>query len=342
MKVCIFGVGAVGGLLAHGFGQSAGCDVSIVTRGAHLEAIQARGLTLVLPNGEQRTQRLRAVSSAAELGEQDYVFVTLKTYSQPESADQVAALLGACGVAVFVCNGIPWWWSHGLPATAVNDAPSSVLDPDQRLWRLVQPERVIGCVAYSTNELTAPGVVQHAGNNLWKLGEPDGSASSRLAHCSDLLRTAGFHTETTDDIRRAVWVKLLRNASLSPLSALTRCAIGELGERADMLAIIDVLVDEIASIARATGHDLSGEVALAKGVAQRASEKSRLAAAHGVAKSDTPSMLQDVLRGKPIEVEAILGVPHEFAHRAGISCPTLSMLLSLLRALNSSAGRRLN
>jgi 2-dehydropantoate 2-reductase len=338
MKVCVFGAGAVGGFMADGFGQNTDCEVSMINRGAHLEAIQGRGLTLVYPNGEKRTQRLRAVPSASGLSEQDYVFVTLKTYNQPESADQIASLLGTHGVAVFVCNGIPWWWSHGLTTTTTaSNAPSTLLDPSQRLWRFVRPERAIGCVAYSTNELIAPGVVQHAGNNLWMVGEPDGSASSRLARCSDLMRSAGLQTETTDDIRRAVWIKLLRNASLSPLSALTRCSISEMGRREDLLAIIDAVVDEIASIALTTGYDLADDVALAKSVARRHAEKLRLTADSTTVKPDRPSMLQDALSGKRMEVEAILGVPYELAVRAGIPCPNISVLLSLLRALNSSA-----
>lgn len=333
-KVCVFGAGAVGGYLAAQLSVLPEIELSIVARGAHLEAIRRDGLRIVAAEGPTQVRQINATDAPAELDQQDIVFVALKSHAQAAAAPTIAALMGKASVAVFVANGIPWWWNFGR-----TDAPSlagvgtlPLLDPDEALWRWVRPERVLGCVVYSTNDVQSPGVVVHAGNNYWVLGEPGDVNSARLANCADLLQRAGLRAEISPKIRKAIWTKALRNGSLSPICAITRQSISTIGNAPHIMAIVDDVVDELAQIARATGISVDNETALAKQVARRAVEKANSASAGAIA-SDRPSMLQDVLRGRSLEVEAILGQPYRFACEANVACPRIATLLPLLRAI---------
>jgi 2-dehydropantoate 2-reductase len=337
-KVCVFGAGAVGSYLAAQLSALPDIDLSIVARGTHLQAIRSDGLRIVAAEGTTRVRHVNATDRPAELDQQDIVFVTLKTYAQTAAAPAIAALMGEASVAVFVANGIPWWWNYGrADATSLGGVGTlPLLDPDETLWRLVRPERLLGCVVYSTNDVQSPGVVVHAGNNYWVLGEPSDGNSARLATCADLLRRAGLRAEISPKIRKTIWTKALRNGSLSPICAITRQSISKIGIARDIMTIVDEVVDELGQIALATGVSVDDEIALAKQVARRAVEKANTASSVAIA-SDRPSMLHDVLRGRPLETEAILGQPYRFACEANVDCPRIATLLPLLRALSAPA-----
>jgi len=130
MRICIFGAGAIGGHLAARFIQAGSGLVSVVARGAQLDAIQRNGVTLIA-NGERIWgQPIAATHDASQLPPQDLIFVTLKAHSAPLAAKSIARLLAPRGVAVFLLNGIPWWWNYGLP----RNAALPLLDPDGALW----------------------------------------------------------------------------------------------------------------------------------------------------------------------------------------------------------------
>ena len=330
MRLCVYGAGAVGGYLAVQLCQAGAHAVSVVARGAQREAIAAHGLTLW--SGEQSVQaRPHAVTDDVRtLAPQDLVFVTTKAPAQAAAADDIARLLGPAGCAVFVCNGIPWWWHHR--GAAAPGQPLPLLDPHASLWNRVRPERVLGCVVYSANEVVRPGVVRHQANNRWLLGEPDGSASARLADVLLLLASAGLQAQASDDLRRDIWTKLLRNVALNPLCALTRLPVDALAQDAQLLALCHALVDEVAAVAGALGYDVSAGATAAK----QASGLGGALDGRGSA-SIRPSMLQDVLQGRPTEVEAILGQVQRFAGERGVRSPTLDLLLPLVRALERGA-----
>ncbi len=325
----MFGAGAVGGYLAARLLQAGRHEVSVLARGEQLRAIAADGLTLETPQ-ERFTVRPHAVSDRAQdLAAQDVVFVTLKAHSQPAAAPDIAALLGASGTAVFVNNGIPWWWTYrGDHAGA---APLPLLDPDAALWTRVGPRRAIGCVVYSANEVVRPGVVRHSANNRWLLGEPDGTRPARLLAIVAMLRDAQLHAEPAADIRRTIWTKLLRNAPLNAVCALTRLPVDALARDPQLQALCDTVIDEIAAIAAAQGTDLGAELDTAKAAPRLGAALDGRAAG-----SIRPSMLQDVLQGRPMEVEAILGQVQLFARAARTPSPMLDLLLPLLRGLDRS------
>ena len=216
MRIAVYGAGAIGGHLAVSL-AGAGADVSVVARGAHLDAIRARGLTM----GE-RTVRLPASADAAELGPQDAVFVTLKSHQLPAALGGVAALLGPQTAVVTAMNGLPYWYFHGQGGRRIES-----VDPGGRIQAAIPPERAIGCITFVAVEVTAPGIVHHTGGAEYRIGEPDGSMSPRLAALAELLRGAGIGVAVSADIRTEIWLKLLANVSISPVSALTGASVGE-------------------------------------------------------------------------------------------------------------------
>jgi 2-dehydropantoate 2-reductase len=328
MKLCVFGAGAIGGHLAARLAHVHGTahEVSMVARGEHLAAVRRDGLHLDSIAGDVHARPGVATDDPATLPPQDVVFVTLKAVAQPGAAEAVARLLGDEGVAVYVGNGIPWWWNAGRPGA---DGPLPLLDPQGALWSRVGPARTIGVVVYSGNEVIRPGVVRHRGNNRWLLGEPRAAQPERLARVAALMREAGLVVEVSADIRREVWLKLLRNVPLNALCALTRLATDELAAEPGLAETAARAVDEAVAVAAAQGMDLSAEApaaraAFAPGGALRAPGF----------KGVRPSMLQDVEGGRPTEVDAILGQVAAFGREAGVATPTIDVLLALVRGLD--------
>jgi 2-dehydropantoate 2-reductase len=318
MKVCVFGAGAVGGSLATRLLAAGKDDISLVARGPHLQAMRNRGLVLRSGGTELRAAVPVATDDPSTLPPQDLVLVTLKAHAVPGAAAAIARLLAPGGSAVFMLNGIPWWWNHGRPGPA---GTLPLLDPEGALWREVGPERTIGCVIYCPCDLVEPGVVVHAGTNHFILGEPDGSNSERLVQAVELLRRAGIDGRTSTDLRRDMFGKLVANASGNTLAALTRLDLGALAADPALCDQMMAVMHEVLAVAAALGWDLRAEVDV-PAIARRGKPGQR------------PSMLQDVLQGRPIEVEALFGQIHAFAHQAGVPVPTMDAILPLLRGLD--------
>lgn len=320
MKLCIYGAGAIGSHVAVRLTAARAAEVSVVARGAQLQAIRARGLTLCRGGRETTIVPAAATDDPATLPPQDLVVVTLKAYAVPGEAGRLAGLLAPGAAALFVLNGIPWWWNYGLKD---RDGPLPLLDPGGALWAGLGPERAIGCVVYSSNTVTGPGIVTHDGGNRWLIGEPDGMDSARVRQTVALFQTAGLHAEASRDLRREVWRKLVLNVAFNPLCALARCTTSGLARDPALAATARGLVAETLAIAAAMGWDIRDEVDAASVLPTSGGDW-------------RPSMLQDVERGRPIEVEAILGQVHEFARRAGVRAPAIESVLPQLRALDRS------
>lgn len=318
MKLCIYGAGAIGSHVAVRLAAARAAEVSVVARGAQLQAIRQRGLTLRRGGQETAATPEAATDDPATLPAQDLVVVTLKAHAVPNEADRLARLLAPGAAALFVLNGIPWWWNHGLTGRG---GPLPLLDPDGRLWAALGPERALGCVAYSANTVTAPGVVTHEGGNQWLIGEPDGSASQRLHDTVAVFQKAGLRAEPSREIRREVWRKLALNVAFGPLCALNRCTTAGVAGSLALTATAKGLIEETLAVAAALGWNIGAEV-------------DPDSVMHGG--NWRPSMLQDVERGRPIEVEALLGQTQAFAREAGIKTPAIDIVLPQLRALDHS------
>ncbi|CAM3846935.1 ketopantoate reductase family protein [Bordetella tumulicola] len=319
MKICVFGAGAVGSNVAVRLADAGVGQISVVARGAHLAAIRSHGLSLRHADGEQWHAHFdHATDDPATLPPQDIILVALKAASLPAQADALRRLLAPDGVVAFLSNGIPWWWNYGRQQGS--DA-LPLLDPEGALWNRLGPERAIGTVIYSANEVETPGHVLHRGVNRYVFGEPDGRLPGRAGQLAELFSRAGLGGETTDDIRYEIWRKLLRNAIGSPFCALTRLGSAHCAQIPGLPDIQRALALEMANIARALGSPITDEDAL------RAAETQ-------LASNGRPSMLQDVLLGRRIEAEALLGQPQRFAQELGIATPYLDTVVALLRGLD--------
>ena len=323
MKVCIFGAGAVGGNIAVRLLSAGADEISLVARGAQLRAIRSRGLTLRSGGKEITVKPKVATDDPSTLPPQDVVAVTLKAHAVPGAAAAIGRLISPQGWAVFLLNGIPWWWRHAIDTMAGATGTLPLLDPDGALWRDVKPERSLGCVVHCPNDLIEPGVIVHTGPNHLILGEPDGTSSARLKTVSEMFTRGGIETKLSNDLRRDIWQKLALNASGNTLTALTRVDLGGLGADPDLCALSIKVMRESMEVAAAQGWDLRAEMDVEK-LARRGKPGQR------------PSMLQDVLAKRPMEVEALLGQIQAFARENSIATPSIDVILPLLRGLNFS------
>ena len=322
MKIAVFGAGAIGGYLAVKLHQ-AGAEVSVIARGPHLAAMRERGLTLK-SDGETVTVSLRCTDKAEEAGLQDYVIVTLKANGLASAAPQIAKLMGPQTALVTGINGVPYWYFYGLDGPW-RDRQIESVDPGGALWDLLPPRQAIGCVVYPAAEVVEPGVIEHTYGNRFTLGEPDGSKSDRVEALSQMLVKAGLKAPVRTNIRDEIWVKLWGNLAFNPLSALTSSTLDRLAFRSDLRAVARGMMEE----AKAVGEALGAKFAV--------SIDKRMDGAGEVGAHKT-SMLQDLERGRPMEIDALLGAVVELAELTGKQTPLCNAVLTLVRERGRQAG----
>jgi 2-dehydropantoate 2-reductase len=315
MKIGIFGAGAIGGLLGARLAAS-GADVTFVARGPHLAAMQTNGVTLH-SFGETITVRPRCVADAGEAGVQDFVVVTLKAHALPGAAPSLARMMGPHTALVTAINGVPYWYFFGLDGPYRDRRVASV-DPGGVVWDTLPPAQAIGCVVYPAAEVIAPGVIHHSYGDRFTLGEPDGSRSARVQALAAALQTAGFKAPVRPRIRDDIWVKLWGNMAFNPLSALTGATLDRLTGRTDLRAVARAMMREAQAVAEALGVRFAIDL------------DTRIEGAAEVGAHKT-SMLQDLERGRAMEVDALLGAVVELGALVGVAMPTSEMVLALLR-----------
>ena len=322
MRIAVFGAGAIGGYLAVKLHQ-AGANVTVIARGAHLAAMRERGLTLK-SEGSETTVRLACTDRAEEAGPQDYVIVTLKATGLVSAAPQISKLMGPETALVTAINGIPYWYFHGQEGPWRNRTLESV-DPGGKVWAQLPPRQAIGCIVYPAAEVIRPGVIEHTYGNRFSLGEPDGSKSARVEALSRMLAQAGLKAPVRASIRDEIWVKLWGNLAFNPLSALTGSTLERLAFRPDLRAVAHAMMEE----AQTVGERLGAKFAI--------SIDKRIDGAGEVGEHKT-SMLQDLERGRPIEIDALLGAVVELAELSGVSTPLCRAILALVRERARAAG----
>jgi len=323
MRICIYGAGAIGGYLAVGLSQVEGVELSVVARGPHLAAIRANGLRLV-KDGQETVGRMAATSDPSELGPQDVVINALKAHQAWESAEHMAPLLGRDTAVVTCQNGVPWWYFHGIGGPYEGRQLQSV-DPDGRQWRIIGPERAIGCVVYPASEITEPGVIRHVYGDKFALGEPTGASLRRTERLSQCLEAGGFKAPVLDNIRDEIWLKLWGNLCFNPLSALTR-------------ATLDVVATDPATRATARAMMLEAqEIAHRLGASFRVDVDRRIDGAAKVGAHRT-SMLQDLEARRAMEIDALVTAVREMGEIVGAETPTIDLVLGLVQQLGRSQG----
>ena len=319
MKVCVVGAGAIGGYmgvrLAH-----AGHDVSAIARGPHLAAIRAHGLTLVEAEQELVATNLTATDWIPDLGRQDVVLLTLKAHQIAAVVEDLPAIVGPETVLVTLQNGIPWWYFQKLGGPYADRVVETV-DPGGVLFNAIDPNQVVGCIAYPAATIAEPGVIKHIEGNRFPVGELDGSASERVAMVSALFEGGGFKARVLDDIRSEIWLKLWGNLSFNPISALTHSTLVDICQFPLSRALAATMMTEAQVIAERLGASF------------RVPMERRIAGAESVGKHKT-SMLQDVEAGKPLEIDGMLGVVVELADITGVEVPTLRTVYACASLLN--------
>ncbi|MEM6438724.1 MAG: 2-dehydropantoate 2-reductase [Pseudomonadota bacterium] len=322
MKICVFGAGAIGGYMGAKLAQ-VGADVSLVARGPHLAAMQANGLTLI-EGGKRSTVSVTAEEDPAKLGRQDYVVITLKAHSVPGLAERLRPLLGPDTCVVMGVNGVPWWYFHGLEGPWEGKRLETV-DPGGVQWKVFGPERVLGCVVYPAADVPEPGVVNHIEGNRFSLGEPDGSKSERALALSKALAAAGLKAPVRPKIRDEIWVKLWGNLSFNPISALTGATLEVLCTDPGTRALARAMMVEAQAIAEALGVKFPIDV-------DRRIEGGAAVGAHKT------SMLQDLEKGRPMEIDALVTAVQELGRVTDVPTPAIDAVQALIALRGRVAG----
>jgi 2-dehydropantoate 2-reductase len=323
MKICIYGAGAIGGLLAAKLAHKGEAEITVIARGAHLDAIRQNGLILE-SEGERIVSQPKSFSDPSEAGPQDAVIVAVKAPAVLGIAEAMQPLLGPETAVVTAMNGVPWWYFHGLDGP-FRDRRIRSLDPDGKLEQLVETRRVIGCVVYPAGDIAAPGVIHHQYGNRFMLGEPDGSNSARIKSLSTALNNAGFKAPVRPKIRDDIWVKLWGNLSFNPVSILTHGTLVQIATDAGTRAIIRRMMEEAQTVGEALGVKFGVDV------------ETRIGWAADVGEHKS-SMLQDLENKKAMEIDALLTAVVEMGDMTGIETPMLDTILALAIQRARNAG----
>ena len=314
MKVCIVGAGAIGGWVAAWLAR-AGHGVSLIARGAHLDALRTHGLALV-SEGRREVFSLRASAEPADFGAQDAVFICVKAYSIAAMLPRLKSLVGPETMVVPAINGLPWWYFH-KEGGRLDGRTIDCLDPRGELFAALDPQRILGCVVHGAAEVTAPGVVTHTAGRLFIVGEPDRSMSARVQRLAAAMQAAGFDARVAGDIRVAIWTKLVGNLSYNPVAALALARMNEINGNERLLGLIRALMGEAKCVAEAYRARVPMTLEERIGVARQL----------GNAKI---SMHQDIEKRRPLEIDAVVGSVVELARKAGIATPTIDAVYALI------------
>ena len=320
MKICIYGLGAIGGLIAARL-AARGAEVCAVARGATLEAVRRDGLTLrESVDGLEATRclPLRVSDRPSDLGAQDLVIVAVKATALGAVARGIAPLLGPSCTVLSAMNGVPWWFAHGLRGAPAGLRLASV-DPGGAVSAAIAPERVLGCVVHLSAATPAPGVVQPVAGRRLIVGEPTGGADTPRARSAiGTLRDAGFEVEAAASIQHDIWFKLWGNMTVNPISALTGASSDRILDDELVRGFMSRCMLEAAAIGARIGLPIAAE------------PESRHAVTRKLGAFRT-SMLQDVEAGKPIELDALVGAVSELAQQVGVPTPNIDALFGLAR-----------
>jgi 2-dehydropantoate 2-reductase len=326
MKICIYGAGAVGGLMAGRLAR-AGHEVSVVARGAHLTAIRKQGLRIRTPDGNITAVQLKASDRPADLGAQDYVIVAVKGQSLPAVAAAIGPLLGPATSIVTAMNGVPWWFFDRL-AFGEGKLRLESLDPGGALARAMPTAQIVGCVIHLAASTPEAGLVSHNMGQRLILGEPGGRNTARTQHLAAALKEAGFEAVESPFIEKEFWVKLLGNISFNPVSALTLATANRMIADEHVKGYMVSIMRECLAIGRAVGVDADID------------PEARMDMARKLGTFKT-SMLQDMEAGKALEIDGLLTGTLEIAKKAGVAAPFTESLSGLIRLRADSSGQYL-
>ena len=315
MKTCIYGAGAIGGWLGVRLAQ-AGSQVSVVARGATLEALQAHGLRLESA-GEVLAVPVRASAEPAALGVQDLVIVAVKAPAMADVARSIAPLIGPGTMVLTAMNGVPWWFFEGFGGPYAGTRLQAI-DPGGVIAGAIPARHIVGCVVHASCSLNSPGFVkQHFGNKLI-LGEPSGEQTGRVQRLAAMLQMAGLEAVVSEQIQKDAWYKLWGNMTVNPVGAMT-------GATTDLI-LGDELVRGFISSVMLEAREIGARIGIP--IDQQPEDRHQVTLKLGAFKT---SMLQDVEAGKPVELDALVTVVRELGQLTQVPTPFTDALLGLSR-----------
>ena len=315
MKACIYGAGAIGGWIGSGLAR-AGCDVTVVARGATLAALQQHGLRLN-QGGQVGAHSVRCSADPAVLGTQDLVVLSVKAPSLLEVVRHIAPLIGPNTMVLTAMNGVPWWFLQGFGGALAGQRLTSV-DPTGDIAAAVPAQQIIGCVVHASCSMDAPGLVRHHFGNKLIIGEPSGQKTARVGQLAALLEKAGFEATLSGQIQKDIWFKLWGNMTINPISALT-------GATTDLI-LQDELVRGFISSIMLEAKEIGARLGIA--IHQQPEDRHAVTFKLGAFKT---SMLQDVKAGRAIELDALVSSVRELGTLTGVVTPFTDALLGMAR-----------
>lgn len=314
-KVCIYGAGAIGGWLGARLGL-AGYDVSVVARGATLEAIQSHGLRLE-DAGKVIPVTVQVNADPAALGVQDLIIIAVKAPALLGVAKSLAPLMGPDTTVLTAMNGVPWWFLHGLQG-ASKDARIQSVDKDGQMGKLIPIEQVIGCVVHASCSLNGPGFVKHHFGNDLIVGSPSGGETVRSLAVAAVLNRAGFSSSVSERIQNDVWYKLWGNMTVNTVSAIT-------GATTDAI-LDDDLIRGFMSRVMLEAKEIGARLGIS--ISQEPEDRHAVTRKLGAFKT---SMLQDVEAGRPTELDALVGAVKDLGSITAVATPFTDALFGLAR-----------
>jgi 2-dehydropantoate 2-reductase len=323
MKICVIGAGAIGGLLAAKL-SACGEDVSVVARGAHLQAIIASGLSLIEEDNQMIAQ-VKASNRITDVGEQDLIILGMKAHQIATVVRDIPSIMGKQTAILTAQNGIPWWYFQKSGGMHEGRRLDSV-DPGGVIADHLPIDRVLASVVYPAAEIERPGVIRHIEGKRFSLAELDGSKTDRILSISETFTRAGFKAPVIDDVRAEIWTKLWGNLSFNPISALTHSTLQEICAFQLTRSLSVDMMREAQSI---------GEVL---GVRFLVSLEKRIAGAEAVGAHKT-SMLQDIEAGRAIEADALIGSVIELGTIVGVATPQLNAIYAVVKLLSQTLAK---
>ena len=305
MKFAIMGTGGTGGYFG-GLLARSGEDVTFIARGAHLEALQTRGLTVKSPLFGDFTLQVKATHAPQEVGPVDVVLFCVKSYDTEEAAQQILPLIGPETVVLSLQNGI---------------------ENEERLAQAVGEDTVLGAVAFVTAKIEAPGVILQT-TKLSKLlfGELHGDITQRACRLQQVFEHANIATELHSDIHVALWEKFLFICALSGMTALTRLPIGQVLACPESREMTRQIMSEVAEVARRR------EVILAPDCVQR-----NFQSLERLEPQARGSLYVDLINGHKMELDTLNGAVVRLGREVDVSTPMNFAVYAALKPYTSSA-----
>lgn len=323
LRIAVIGAGAIGGHFAARLAE-AGHSVTVLDRGATLDAIQKHGLRYASGAEPQRSIAVRAAASPLEMESPGLVVLALKSHVLPTVVPTLSPLLQGGATVLPIGNGLPWWYFL-VPGKPLSGLRLRRVDPEGAIERTIDMQQVLGGSVMASCHCPEPGSVVHSSGGRVSIGEPAGGNSARAQHWAGVLADAGLGAVVSDDIRSELWLKLLGNACANPLSLLTGVTTDRMLDDGPMRQLFERMMNECITLGRSLGLTIQTDAA------QRMAQTRKL----GAIKT---SMLQDLEAGRSVELDAILGAALESASALQQQVPQLESAFALACMRAQQAG----